>query len=983
LRYIIRMTPTKHRDLHSYCLLFISLALVLMPFVTIPAPAQAGRLIWSTVDTPGTAFSVIASPSEISDIVISADGRTLFTVDTANSRVYRSDDAGAGWTDLTNYLVAAGAALPAWEIAVAPDNPRFLAAVTSSGGMPHNVFVSADGGQSWSNTSFPAGGNISSLSISPSYGNYDIAVGTRSGGAGAVYIYKATGMGGSWAAQGFSGDVLSVKFSPSYRTDTSIAVLYSTAAGTFFNVGIHDLNANVTNWTAIYISNIPEITASGAGTSPKASQVIGGNLELPVDFSGQSPSLSRAYISVDATGGSAGIFRVDNSIVFQLMNAQSNHRISSISYTGTYLNGKLLAGEVTGDPARAAVLTWYTDAPMTCPATCWYQSEKPPTGAGTSGYGNAQVIWAPDGSRAYCGTSSALLSSPATWPSAYATGTALDESALSISRDNGRNWNQVSLIDTQISFLSDVVVTIDSNTMYLATINNTGAGLDSIWHSTAQTSSRSWERVLCFPAASNDIILRTNNYSNDQAIFAASRNTDDLRQSQDGGQTWKTQLPGMALTDFSVTSLNNTRYVYVLGSNGYVRKGNASSLTPQWSQQVATTLVSGHTIFAAPNGVIVAGGDATDNRVAFSADGGSSFIVTTPLPIQGAIHTIVDYRINNAFIIYAATDNPGSDIYALVSMSGPWNFMGAPNTGFWSLAQMGTLFGLSSTAGGPAVDRTLSPEQLGPPAIEWDMLNAGLTGGVVFTREPVALKLSSGINLWAIDNRPYNLSLNTGRLWTFCDCLSPGPQYSAPSTSSTPSAPAAPAVPPREVLFAAPVPYAPQPDDLIPIFINDNSVGEITFKWKPKTTAVAYELWLSANADFSNVLLKKTITVENRRAPSWTMVDKKGIEPGHTYYWKVRIVQAATGEKGTGEWSEIFPFTIAENTVKKPVAQPVVTGPADNRSTNPAGENKTRPASNVPEVFKELWFWQAGAALFIILVVALVIVLLTNRSHRL
>jgi hypothetical protein len=438
------------------------------------------------------------------------------------------------------------------------------------------------------------------------------------------------------------------------------------------------------------------------------------------------------------------------------------------------------------------------------------------------------------------------------------------------------------------------------------------------------------------------------------------------------------------VTDFSVTSLNNSRYIFVLGANGMVRKGIASSLTPQWSQQVATTLVSGHTIFATPNGLVVAGGDSNDNRVAASGDGGSTFSVSSPLPVAGAVHVIADYRMG---IIYAATDNPGSDIYNVVPGAGSWNFMGAPSTGFRALAQMGTLYGVSSTAGGTVVDRTLSPELLGPPAIEWDILDAGLPGGVVFTREPVGLKLSSGVNLWAIDNRPYNIALNTGRLWTFCDCLSPSPQYAPPSapssTPSAPSAPAAPAIPPKEVLFAAPVPYAPQPDDLIPIFINDNSVGEITFKWKPKTTAIAYELWLAADADFSRVILKKVITVENRRAPAWTIVDKTGIEPGNTYYWKVRIVQAATGEKGTGEWSEIFPFSVAANTVKKPVAQPVVIIPADNKTAGPAGGNKGQPASNMPEIFKELWFWQAAAVLFILLAATLVGVLLYKRQRRL
>ena len=957
--------------------------MAILPALVLPQSLRAATLSWSMVDTPGTAFSVIASPSEISDLVVAADGRTLLAIDTAGGKAYRSDDGGAGWNDLTNALIAAGAVLPAWQAAVAPDNPRFMAMVTSAGGLPGAIFVSADGGQSWGNTNFPGGANISSISISPNYGNYDIAAGTRSGGAGSLYVYKATGIGGNWADQGLAGEVLAARFSPSYRSDASIAVIYSTAAGTFFNVGVRDLSSNTTNWSAIYSGGPPEITTSGTGTSAKAGQVIGGDLELPSDFSGQSPSFSRCYISIDASGGSAGIFRVDNSMVFQLMAAQSSRRISSIAFFGTYINGKLLAGEVTGNPSQASVLTWYTDAPMTCPATCWYHSEKSPTGAGTSGYGNARVAWAPDGSRAYCGTGSAILNSPGAWPSALTSGTALDESALSVSLDNGRNWNQVSLIDTQISFLSDVAITIDSGTVYLASINTAGAGLDSIWKSSAQASGKSWERVLCYPAASNDIILRTNNYSNDGVIFAAARNTDDLRQSQDGGQEWKAQLPGMQVTDFSLTSINGVRYIFVIGSNGMVRKGNVSSLIPIWSQQVSTTLTSAHTIFAAPTGLVVAGGNAADNRVAFSADGGSSFNVTSTLPATGDIHAIVDYRLRNAFIIYAATDDPSSDIYCLVSMAGPWNFMGAPAAGNWGLAQWSTLYGNAATA----VSRTIAPEELMPPTIEWDLLNAGLAGGVAFTREPVGLKISSGINLWAIDNRPYDSAAGTGRLWTFNDCLAPGLQYgtspaSAPSTPSSPSssapAPLAPAVPPREVLFAAPTPYEPRPDDLIPIFISDNSVADITFKWKPLTTAMAYEIWVATDVDFSNIILKKTVTVENRRAPAWTLDDKSGIRPGHTYYWKVRIVQAATGEKGTGDWSQTWQFTVAENTEGAPATSP----PTENTTANLPGKAETAAPSHIPSIFNETWFWQIVAAVLLILAGCITLVLIYRRPRR-
>jgi hypothetical protein len=175
------------------------------------------------------------------------------------------------------------------------------------------------------------------------------------------------------------------------------------------------------------------------------------------------------------------------------------------------------------------------------------------------------------------------------------------------------------------------------------------------------------------------------------------------------------------------------------------------------------------------------------------------------------------------------------------------------------------------------------------------------------------------------------------------------------------------------------VPYAPQPDDLIPIFINDNSVGEITFKWRPKTTAIAYELWLATDADFAGLLLKKTITVENRRAPAWRLTDKTGITPGHTYYWKVRIIQAATGETGTGDWSETFPFTVAENTVRRP-AESIS---AENKTPAAAAQTNQPTTAAAPDILKEVWFWQIGAAFFLVLAISIIIILLFKRSRRL
>ncbi|MFC1956564.1 hypothetical protein ACFLWZ_08675 [Chloroflexota bacterium] len=54
-------------------------------------------------------------------------------------------------------------------------------------------------------------------------------------------------------------------------------------------------------------------------------------------------------------------------------------------------------------------------------------------------------------------------------------GTSGNESAFAISRNNGKNFNDISLIDTSLTNMSDVAVSAESSVVYLVT--NDGADL--------------------------------------------------------------------------------------------------------------------------------------------------------------------------------------------------------------------------------------------------------------------------------------------------------------------------------------------------------------------------------------------------------------------------------------------------------------------------------------------------------------------------
>jgi hypothetical protein len=866
---------------------------------------------WSTVATPDVTDNVLVSPSEINFFAAGPAGITLYALDIPHNKIYKSTSGGSKWTDISAYLTGAGAALPAWNIAIAPDNPDIIAVVTSTGGLPGNVFLSTDGGNNWQNTNCAVAANIGAIDISVNHGSHDIVIGTRTGaGGGSVSVFQIPGYGG-WIDQGFSGDVIAVKCSPNYPGDSSLVLVSASGSGSYVNIGIRDFSSNSTNWATW---GPVEITTSGAGTSPKANQILTADLELPFDFLGQVSEQRRIYVCTNDGGvsGNTGIYRIDDTLIYNLTPSTPN-MISSIAFYGDHISGELLAGEFEANASQATVETWYSpNAGEICPmATCilWQRSVKPPTGGANSGYGNAQVAWSPDGTKAYCVTSSANLD-VAGWPNGYLTTAALDESAFSVTLDNGKSWNQLALIDTVISFLSDIVSSIYSDTLYLASINTNGGltGFDSLWRCTSYPLGNAWERVLCTPTTSDDAITRMSTAYMDQSILYAARSTSTLLHSVDKGQTWITVLPNVNITDFSVTEIDGVLTIHVLANN-QIRSGAYNNQIWHWKAPTNTTLNSGHTIYALPTGLVLVG-DGGQGTVAYSLDNGTQFTQLPPVPDPGNMHVIADPRISNYVIIYAASDAASGKVYVWVVGKSPgWTSMNPPGQGYYGITQISTLYCARSSGGNTAVDRTLNPEMLTTPELEWGSMTSGLSVGVVFTREPSSLKDSDGVDIWAIDNRAYTST--TGRLWNYYDCLSPGPR-SIPSGES------------QEALLQAPEPIQPTDDTSIPVDTETGKVEDIEFKWRHPTMAAGYELAIAEDEYFDRIVVHESITPINFASPSWVLTPKKvTLDQGKSYYWKVRVNRLATYERINGEWSITQTFTTAD-AISQPHHTPVV-----------------------------------------------------------
>ncbi|MFC2050964.1 hypothetical protein ACFLTN_07315, partial [Chloroflexota bacterium] len=916
-------------------LLIVALLLSSMPSASVrPVSAHPGKLTWSIVNTPNnTDNSTIASPSEVNSITIGFDGRTFYAVDIPNGNVHKSTDGGITWlVDLRASLTAAGANMPVWNLAVAPDDVNFLVTVTDGGlGTPGplGVFASEDGGANWQNTNFiPAAGEyISSVDISVNYGsnNRDIAIGTRDGvGGGRVYVWKYP-VSAAWANQLLpASDVVALKFSPTYTGDSSLVVISSAAAAataTRLHLGSRDTAANTTNWNIVGGYPVLIQDVGYAGTSPTSAQIITADLELPSDFSGSDPSLRRFYVSTDTDvalpGVQFGVYRVDDTVPHWIKpptTAPTNGRISSIAYYGTYVEGVLLAGEVEADAVNGMAFVWRA-SDLTSNPPAWQRSDtyKSPTGGAASGFANAQVAWNPDGTGAYCGTSSANPTTGGTawlanqWPRAWTNSVQFDESAFSVSpyapeygqllaffnkvedTDIGNIWNQLSRIDTGMTapaYLSDVAAlevpevgeqgeaASDYDILYLVSVNT--GGFESIWRSTSDPLGRTWERVLCTAAGGTGAILRVKqrpyeDTDRSDAIFFANLGTNVVGYSGDEGQLWDVRsFAVVGVTDLAVAS---DEVMYILDNVTVYRYENKAGWMETDSEQ--TGLNVGHTIAvplkifgeeeeeeaaALEDWVIV--GEAGPLLGGFSrvvwADFSEDLIEFAPpiseqvaLPVPGNVHVIADDEFLQNKIVYVATHD---DALVPPTTGGIYRWNIGISTDWDDLLPLNSAFyGLAQING---------------------VLYGAWRNAVV----PAIIGLTAGVDRTIYPRATVPPALE----WDYLTVGLPPPPPPGVFFTREPSSLKASSNEDNDLWAIDDRPYtwangtgclwsyadtvakvgpwttSPPSGDFVPVDPVTGRAVEIDFKWRQLSYESAYELQLAKDSDFSIVLLRNT-----------------------------------------------------------------------------------------------------------------------------
>jgi len=887
----------KRKSLVLYLGLVALLALPgLFPFIRPElALASPDELKWSIVDSPGEEGKVVVSPSEINAFAIDSENEISYALDIPNGIIYKSINGGITWEDdLAEALENEGAVLPAWDIAVAPNDPELVAVVTDS---RQEVYVSEDGGDSWidmqlsSATGWDASLLISDIAISPEYsGNIDIAVGTRnpdSFSSGDVWVIEESEFLAAWGAQELGLDVTSVQFSPDYGNDEAILVVASDTDKTYLCTGIRNIGENSTNWEG---TDPPKVEISEySGDSPGESEIIFSDLALPSDYSGHKSGKRVVYAAYSSNTAADDVYRIEDSDVFRLdANRGDAVSIASIAFHGTCDGGKLLAGEVLAEADSATALIHICFAPEEV-FPDWEKPEKPPTGGAISDNANAQVAWSSDGEMAYCGTGTNHVTDADEWadPAKWA-GQAYDESAFSQSENDGDTWNQLSLIDTMMAHLCDYALPTDTENdeaPYLLYLVSVSSRFDSIWRSESETPEalgETWQRVLCFDGATDDIVLRpTPEDSSEEAIFFAALDSDYARCSTDYGDTWKWVWECPHITDLAVVS---DTLLYVLDDN-LVNKGvwedREYGDTWEWDIDVDTGLLSGYSISTTGEDFVFVGDEGDEGMVAYSVDGGVTFEQTLAVPESepGEIWVIPDEDFDNNRFIYAAGSE--GEIYRWsIEGSTSWQKLNPPRSGFCGLAQSGgVLYGNY----GPGVARTLIPHMGTVTEDDWDELTVGLASGTSFRKGTLRAVRNETIDLWAIDKRNYDFPQSEGCLWVYSD----------------------------SVALQSPWPTSPAIGELLLCDPCDCHARTFSFRWRKLPSTEKYELWVSLDEKFESVLAKVEVAPVNLSDPTCNSLEiPLRFTCGEIYYWKVRGTSSTEGESIHSPWSPPMNFTV-------------------------------------------------------------------------
>jgi len=696
----------------------VGLALIMvfsLAFALVPTKAEAAPAMWTPEVGPGTAAVMCTAAADVSGMAVASDGMTIYVIDNQGTRVLKSPNGGRTFAAITS--PGSGTY---YAIAVSPDNPNVVAVVdnTWSGVVTDcqgEVYVTRDGGVNW--VALPlvpdadSGGagtitQVMDVAVGPQRATSvildgrDIAVAVADVTAGAmgdgdIFIIGATLAWVSlqnvntYAADTF--DFTNVEFTPGFLGDRVVAAVGSKAAGGVpVGAGTYLLLINLqAQWGATAaLTPLPNMAVPIQATpvdysAAGALGVLTSDIALPSNFDPTTPGGQKVFVGMAGTGAAVtDVFRVDYLTVRKLGIA-ADIDINSISYSGDLTGGTLVAGATAGIMATCLTNVFFTVDPMAAFPT-FIGSSKPPTGCGNvawegvaaMGASNVIVACHPDfqnNGYIFAGTSDG--------------GVADRESALSLSYDGGTSFNQISLIDTTLLLMSDVAVTPDGGTLFLATANANVANLESLWRSPVMATAGSWDRIRTSPADWGDLvgdsIIRLNpGYADAPVVYWANgpaaltaagvptgTSGVNIQYSNDGGAVFvaRDSLPA-DIIDIAVEDAD-TLYA-AAGPTGFAGQNTYRSDSAAWNFAVGPVtpgIGPINMIAMAPTyplepvaGHLLVGGLGAS--VAYSTNGAESFAppIGTGLGASTNMQVVADTDYATNSTIYAASGAPAA-----------------------------------------------------------------------------------------------------------------------------------------------------------------------------------------------------------------------------------------------------------------------------------------------------------------------------------
>jgi len=834
----------------------------------------------------------------------------------------KATEGGSNWADLatsTDYPTGETIKL----VAVAPDDADVVAIVFASG----NISYSDDGGSSWSDLENPGGAStlatINSIDISPLTGGYYYvaAGGVTSGSAAELYTLKMS-MAESWTARstgagfGPSETIMAVKFSPNFDIDKIITCVSGNASTNVAHLQVlwhespaYTWNDDITGWTSWGASGVL-LTGSliNGGVGATISTLNSASIAMPDSFLGSDDDERVIFVGIAGTGTEGGVTRLDDYIPTAI--AKRSGRSFLGATHSIALNGeKLVVGSFNDNEVFRCL------NPLALAPTCERQEDLKQPG------GTSRTVVAWSGSKVVAGTSG-------------------DESAFSVSTNDGLAFNDVSMIDSMLmvyATVTDMIITPDGSKLYVVAYVDTDV---SVW---LREAGVLWTRVLSLKDQTNlDLILRVAP-EDPNVIYLVDRIDGNIWRTTDGGKTrWKANpcytLTGTpAINDFAVESAD---VAYAIDGSSLTKTTNGGA---SWGT-LRPLKIAGYTVTVASNGDVLIGG--SDGNIAWSVDGGTSFS-KTPMPLgaiyTGNVHVLPDADYESNGIVYASNDGyyAGQTIYrGTLSTAMPMLYSYGPtipdtdttptvpvNYEYFGLAQSeGVVYAVSSNGTHTYVWRALNLLECETQAEAlWSSYST--TGN---TRTVQNLKMSAGPKAWAIKTTTGGFVLSVT----------------------------------DPIALEAPTVLAPEDEFAVPLNAASGDAYDITFSWEryDDTDLDGMQLQIATDDEFNAVVYNQSFVVSTTLTskvvgPTGIVTTQTATEtvtettagytytstdlvtgnitqiivpattteipvtittavsqvcdfmPATTYYWRVRV---ALDNPALSPWSEVRSFTVAE-----------------------------------------------------------------------